>query len=236
MSDTGHEHGGHHQPTKGKHGMLVVGLDPIVASHLPMFHPPHDFQLVAGIELEEAETYRRDRRDSGEPVYTLDPQELSWKDLLPVDSRPPKISSFKADVYRGHFERGGTQIIEAATVEIRDLAFSAQLSASESPGRDLTYRGVGGGDDLLLFHEIRGAPNFDHVVRARVEDPEFTTQLDGVPVVLRGRADALDERLAPGARVGASFPQTLGPVGQHGFSCDITVLDEVYLEVGELQG
>lgn len=237
MSDTGHEHGGHGAPTKGKHGMLLVGLDPILASHLPMFHPPHDFQLLAEVELDEGEAYRRDRQASREPVYTLDPEDFSWTDLLPVDAQPPKRTSFTADVHRGHFERRGTLIIEAATVEVRNVDFFAQLSATEAPSRDLTYRGVGRGEDLFLAHEIRGAPNFDHVLRFRLEDPDLADlRLTGAPVVVPDRPDALDDRLAPDESVTASFPQTIGPTGRHGFSTRITVVDEVYLEVGELRG
>jgi hypothetical protein len=217
--------------------MLVVGLDSILASHLPMFHPPHDFQLLAHVELDQAETYRSDRRESGEPVYTLDPEDFSWKDLLRVDSKPPVRTSFTADVYRGHFEREGTMIIEGARVDVSDVRFFAQLAASEAPSRHLTYRGVGGGDELFLAHEIRGAPNFDHVVHVRIEDADFgQMQLFGAPVEIRDRPDALDGRLRPGESLKASFPQTVGPAGQHGFSAQIAVLDEMYLEVGELKG
>jgi hypothetical protein len=239
MTDQGHGHGGHGPPaTTGKHGMLVVGLDSIMGSHLPMFHPPHDFQLLVGIDFDGAETYRRDRLASREPVYTLDPEHLPWSDLLPTGSEPPRRSSFRADVYRGHFERQGTKIVEGTTVAVRSIHFFAQLSAAEAPSDEITYRAVGlGGDDLVLVHEIRGAPNFDQVLRCRFVDPDFAgLQPTGAPVVIRDRADSVEERLRAASSVSGLFPQTIGPTGQHGFTTQLDVIEEVYLEVGELKG
>jgi len=219
----------------GKHGMLVVGLDSIWASHLPMFHPPHDFQMLMEVGLEDAEAYRKDRRASGEPLYTLDPEKMSWKDLLPDGSKPPTRTSFTADIYRGHFERGGTQILEKAKVEVRRVAYSSPLVAADPPASDLTYRVVGGGDQLFLAHEIHGAPSFDHVVSFRFEDPAGVVSAIGDPVVIRGRADSADDRVKPGESVRGVFLQTIGPDGQHGFSTQLAVLEEAYLEIGELK-
>lgn len=234
---SGHEHGGHPHPGTGKHGMLLVGLDPICASHLPMFHPPHDFQLLAAVDLDGADAYREDRRTSGEPVYTLDPERFSWKELLPDGSDPPKRSSFLADVYRGHFERRGTRILEQARVDVVRVAYFAQLTASEPRRDELTYRALGHGTDRFLAHEIHGAPSFDHVVSFRFEDPEFAeVEVTGDPVVFDERADATDQRLRPGETLPASFPSSIGPTGQHGFTTRLAVLEESYLEVGELAG
>lgn len=242
MSDAGPEHGGHGQhggaahPTKGKHGMLVVGLDAIFVSHLAMVHAPHDFQPLAEVELEDAEPHGQDRRTSAEPIYTLDPEPFSWKELLSDGSEPPRRTSFKADVYRGHFERGGTQIIEQARVKVRSVDFSTELLSADPASEDLTYRGLGQGDELFMAHEIRGAPNFDHVLSFRFVDPAFAEmQLTGAPVVIPGRADATDDRLRSAETVTALFPQTIGPTGQHGFSTQIGILDEIYLEIGELK-
>src|SRR5258706_108638 len=33
------------------HGMLIVGESTVFLSHLPMFHPPHDYQLILNAKL-----------------------------------------------------------------------------------------------------------------------------------------------------------------------------------------
>jgi len=237
MTEPVHEHGGHGQMGFGRHGMLIVGLDAIFVSHLPMFQAPHDVQLLAEVELEEAEEYRRDRRASGEPVYTINPEPFSWMELVPEGAAPPKRTSFTAEVFRGHFEREGTRIIEHATVQVRTVDYASKLSAGDPPAKVLTYRGVGRGDDLFLAHEIRGAPNFDQVLSFGFADPAFAgLELSGTPVVLEGRPDSVESRLQPGERVNASFPQTIGPTGQHGFSTALAVRSQAYLEIEELAG
>ncbi len=66
------DHGGHPHPAPGvaTHGMLVFGEQPIYVSHLPMFHPPHNFQVLAevGFAPADEELYRNDRAESGETV------------------------------------------------------------------------------------------------------------------------------------------------------------------------
>ena len=34
------------------HGMLLFGNETVYASHLPMFHSPHDYQLILELDLE----------------------------------------------------------------------------------------------------------------------------------------------------------------------------------------
>jgi hypothetical protein len=42
-------HSGHEHPAV--HGMLVVGEGQLFLSHLPMFHAPHDYQIIMEVRL-----------------------------------------------------------------------------------------------------------------------------------------------------------------------------------------
>lgn len=45
------EHGHIHYTDKPSvHGMTLMGTELIYASHLPMFHTPHDYQIIFGTE------------------------------------------------------------------------------------------------------------------------------------------------------------------------------------------
>ena len=68
-----HDHGGHSPQTGPQsdhaavHGMLMVGEDRSLMSHLPMFHSPHDYQLLLEVNLsapgsDPLKTYLDDRR------------------------------------------------------------------------------------------------------------------------------------------------------------------------------
>src|SRR5688572_10251895 len=83
------------------HGMLLFGAKKVYVSHLPMFHAPHDYQMIASLTLpaEIKSLYVADQATSGAEYYTLVPEKFE----LPTMVKTPK--PFKAVLYRGHFER-----------------------------------------------------------------------------------------------------------------------------------
>jgi hypothetical protein len=83
-------HSGHEHPAV--HGMLVVGEGQLFLSHLPMFHAPHDYQIIMEVRLRGDESdphtiYTRDRGNSGERLYTWIPKPFILPGLL---SSPPQ--------------------------------------------------------------------------------------------------------------------------------------------------
>ncbi len=243
--DGGHDPGGdeqagdneHHGHGIGRHGMLVVGLESIFVSHLPMFTPDHGVQLILEVDFEGADDYRRKRRETRGPIYTLNPaeKEFSWRELVPDGSHPPRKKSFVAEIFSGHFERGGEVFLRGEEIKVLDVTYVHELSVSEDPARHLTYRRVGRGDDRLLAHEIHGPPTFDQVLSFEFTEPAFSKLVrTGAPVQIRDRPDEPEQRLRAGDAVFANFFQSLGPEGQHGFSTEITVTDEGYVEIDEL--
>mgnify|MGYP000495227802 CR=1 FL=1 len=65
-------------PTWGTRGMaLFGGKDALYASHLPMFHAPHDYQLV----LPDAAL--RQRPDGKTALWTIDPEKFELNRLAP---------------------------------------------------------------------------------------------------------------------------------------------------------
>src|SRR5689334_10429882 len=81
-----------------KHGMLIVGNQKIYASHLPMFHQPHDYQAIFELEFSMPRAdanalYRQDRLDSDSKIYTIEPQRFELPAV--INAKTP----FKADLY-----------------------------------------------------------------------------------------------------------------------------------------
>jgi hypothetical protein len=101
--------------------------------------------------------------------------------------------------------------------------------------RELTYRCLGGPGELFLVHEVQAPPDFDQVLRFRFAASEFEPlEFSGAPVTIRDHTDDLQGRLSPGDKANGFFFQSIGPRGQHGFSTDVIMEDEVYLESDEL--
>jgi hypothetical protein len=229
---------------------LLFGEETPYLSHLPMFMHPHNFQVLLEVGFDEAvlDVLRADREATGNGMHTFDPTEFPITELDPRGGGPAR-SSIEGTIFRGHFERGGEEITGLVTAEVHNVVYFAELDmqARHSADRKLTYLCFGRAGQLYLAHDITASPDFDHVLSARlipgtVTDPsgrpvdrEVTRDFaDAQPVELRGRGDIPQDRLVPGERADGFFFATFGPTGSHGFSVQLEIGRELYLELGEL--
>lgn len=235
-----------HQPgatphTVGVHGMLLIGTDPVYASHLPMFMAPHHYQVLLklGLEPEVLRAIHDLRAHFGRnALITMAPRPFAITDLSPADPSTPALSEFRADVVRGHFEHDGDVIGENTTVRVEEVVHFAELplDAGDAPARgDLTYLLFGDAErELYLAHRVLRAPDFDQVLIVDVTGAHFTErELDrqGRPrLTVPGRADTPEQRLHAGDKLAAHTS-----AGQH-FHTDVEVevVQEMYFMADEL--
>lgn len=150
----------------GGHGMAVFGgREGLYASHLPMFHTPHDSQLVLRFHLADApadqalrETLAREPR-----LWTFDPEPFDLLRFAPGHGRP--LREFKARFFEGHFERGGRPQPTAQRVVVDEVLLFRRLDLTPRRSDTGRYRLVGAGDEWFAFKEIDRRPDFDHIVR-----------------------------------------------------------------------
>lgn len=176
------------------HGMLVVGTDVVYLSHLPMFHRPHDYQLIFEGGLPEAalQRYRADADSHPGEYYTLAPSE-PW--VLPETIRPD--GRFKADLHRGHFERGGTRILAGIEVEVGRIVHFRRFEPGRKP-EPRQWIAFGRGRERFLAHRIEGAPDMDQVVQAA------TPHREGERVLAEAGTAAGSGELKTGDRIGGA--------------------------------
>lgn len=77
--------------------MLLMGSEIIYASHLPMFHSPHDYQiiLILKFNIEGNRKYLEDReKHPDELVYTIEPEVFVLPEMV------NHTKKFKASIYR----------------------------------------------------------------------------------------------------------------------------------------
>lgn len=157
--------------TPAIHGMLLFGNNTLYASHLPMFHAPHDYQAIFKLDLtapasqEALEKYKLSK-EAGVTLFTLVPERM---DLTTVTSGQKK--SFKATVYQGHFERGGTAL-GFAEVKVEKVVFATKLSANAATQSDENYLLFGEKGEYFAAHKIAGKPSFDFI--AQIFPPHST--------------------------------------------------------------
>lgn len=144
------------------HGMLLFGGQVTYASHLPMFHSPHDYQLVLKLNLKDQANggtvaAYEDAKKLKPDLFTLVPEAM---DLTKVISGAK--SSFSAALYKGHFEHGGQKLGEVQ-VQVEKIVFSAKLNGLGAPSEN-KYLVFGDKGEYFALHLIQGKPNFDAVL------------------------------------------------------------------------
>jgi hypothetical protein len=237
-SDAAHGH------ALGVHGMLVFGGErtsnalsgPVYVSHLPMFMAPHDFQVIARVTGEAAARYDAFVAHFGfSPIYTFRPEPFSIDDLDPALGGQAR-TSFGGTLFRGHFERGGSEIASHVSFGIEQVVHFRHFStaAANTAGEQLRYLCFGERDTAFLAHLITAPPDFDQILFADIGSLSGVSDEDlraGVIVTVPDRPDDVKARLQEGeAFSGAIQVEGTGTPG----SIELTVAHEYYLETGDL--
>jgi hypothetical protein len=232
--------------TFGTHGMLLFGEETLYLSHLPMFMPPHNFQVILEVTLnDEAVGRLRDFRAhfGRNGMYTFKPKEFHITDLISRHPGKPARTSFGGTLFRSHFERGGESISKHVKVHVTDVLYFQEIGAASTKGSELGYLLFGKGQEKFLVHRITAPPDFDHVVSVNVTGHEFSAEethqftqsetLRGVGVTFKGRPNRASERIKPGETLAGRSHAA----GAHQFfDLQVEAVAEIYLEEGELEG
>lgn len=177
------------------HGMLLFGKKSNYISHLPMFHSPHDYQVIAQVEMlnkgSEQTLAKYEEAKKKQTLFTLVPELM---DLSKVVSG--EITSFGAIIYKGHFERGGTPI-GSVKVNISKKIIGEKIAKGK--GASLEFKCFGHDDEYFVAHMIKGQPTYDaiyasskpytwsfpHCGRAGCPDPvKIPLDQNALPVVI----------------------------------------------------
>lgn len=231
--------------TLGVHGMLIFGgwrnetgfggRSGVYASHLPMFMAPHDFQVIMRVTGDAAGRYSEFVAHFGDfQTYTFKPQPFPIDELDPAGGGPAR-RSVVGSLFRGHFERGGTEIATEVALEVEQVVYFSRLAVTERPGPgQLRYICFGERDATLLAHRITTPPDFDQILTAGLGSLSNVSDDDlraGVILTVPDRSDSAEARL----REAQTAQGTVWPAGaQNAEPVQLTVSQEVYVETGDL--
>lgn len=173
----------------GVHGMMVFSDGKqLFASHLPLLHPPHDYQIVLQLQADNAELQDELVSAARHNVLTLEPERFDLLKLKP----PAQLQTFSAAVYDGHFERHGRKRTNAQFTVKTVLLFEHIV---KQPVRYHRYIVIPHAQGSFLVHKITSKGDFDQILD--------TTQT-GLPAVIEQRTPltlpSIDARL-PIARI-----------------------------------
>lgn len=157
------------------HGMLLFGESQIYASHLPMFHSPHQYQVILELELESSllKVFKADQKlNHGQATYTIEPEKF----ILPEMIKSPK--AFKVNLYRGHFERGGVKLASEKIITIKNVIYFKPFELENPRMTQSQYLVFGNSKEQFMVHIISNRPDFDHLVKiSTVSNGSFSDTL-----------------------------------------------------------
>jgi hypothetical protein len=236
-------------PAIGLHGMLIVGEETIYVSHLPMWMAPHNFQVILEVTFKGPDQpqarYVDDRKTTGTRLYTLEPEEFDIKELAPTaPQRLPSRSSFRARIWRNHFEHHPVthpgrkfMIAQDAEVHVENVVCFQELDPHGPGLQDPEYLLFGKGQELFLAHVITQPPDFDQVLSVQVGNHQFTDEdlLQGVRVVFAGRANTISSKIKEGEQL-LGKARIVGQDALGSIDLSVGVGIELYFETEDLAG
>ena len=158
----------HHTDRPSVHGMFMFGTEKIYLSHLPMFHSPHDYQVIFEVDLakEVKEIYLKERRiNSSQTVFTIVPEVFVLPDIV------KSLKGFKASMFKGHFERGGVVITNEVEIKIKKVVYFNKFKKEAKHPDRLEYLLLGNENEAFILHLIKAKPDFDQIME--VDNSDF---------------------------------------------------------------
>jgi len=172
--------------TYGTHGMaLFGGREGLYASHLPIFHPPHDYQVILRVRLADAKLdgELRQRLDGKTALWTIDPEKFELDRLAP--GAPAPLREFGATLVQGHFEQGGKPQYRNVRMVVDEVLLFRRLSLQTAESTSARYLQVGEGRQRFLVKTIDSRPDFDHIVAYRAAPGADTASVTVAKVALQ---------------------------------------------------
>lgn len=173
--------------------MLVFGEN--YFSHIPMFHEPHDYQIIMDVDLQHPDL--EEGRNFGGELHTFVPDKFSLGDLL-----NGKLKTIEGTLVRGNFEKEGSEpLLENVKAEVKTILHSKHLSEGSEGPAELEYLLYGSKDDAYLIHPIHGNAGFDQLVSVDASSVQATDEelARGVLVRVPGRENVVEARLTSGS-------------------------------------
>jgi len=222
------------------HGMVIFGDTVMYASHIPMFMVPHDWQAVleVDVKLDQNKVFgpkSGNKQSQGiktiqdlmpidpeQKLYTLKPKPFVLPDLL-----DGTISRFKADLFEGNFEDGGTLIAGEIIVTVKAIVQKEHLDPKSSSSDTLSYYTLQKGNTKFLAHIIGAPDSFDQLVAYRV----LNSAVELPAKVLIGTAATASDKLVPGQMFRLTADGRLLAT-EHVEQASIEIINEFYCTLG----
>ena len=103
---------------EGLHGMVLYGAGPYYLEHIPMLTKPHDFQIIAQVELTDTDG-QPVTQDFSQRGFSLKPAaQFSLNDYV-----SGRLRDFSGSIHDGSFELGGPVLPGMQAIQVRVVEY-----------------------------------------------------------------------------------------------------------------
>lgn len=147
----------------GIHGMaLFTQGSSIYASHMPLYHKPHNVQLLYKLDNNDLAVLQTVRDGQ---LITVKPKPFNLQRLM----RGEKMV-ISVDLYDGHFERGGMLVYENIPLSFDKQLYVRSFDDIKPSSTKQVYDVISLKKNYKIYvHRILQAPSFDHIIGVDLE-------------------------------------------------------------------
>lgn len=148
---------------EGVHGMvLLTHRSTVYAYHLPLYHVPHNIQVLYKLEVKDVALLQMIRDAE---LVTIKPEVFNIQRL----ERGEEMV-INADIFMGHFERDGMLVHQSRPLTFAKKLYARYINELDLSSNKQVYDVVDLKNNYKIYiHRIQQAPSYDHVIHIDAE-------------------------------------------------------------------
>ena len=160
----------------GFHGMaLILAGDKILASHMPLYAPPHNYQIVYEVTTNDThlKIIKKALNESlkKQSQITILPTKFDLN--LLINKLTPTLNT---TVFNGHFERGGTALF-STKLTFKNPLYVKKIAITQPEKEEFDLIKVSAGQGVVI-HKIQSKPSYDSLSLVSLIKGKYNGELE----------------------------------------------------------
>ncbi|KPV93480.1 hypothetical protein AN395_00606 [Pseudoalteromonas sp. P1-30] len=159
----------------GFHGMaLILAGDKLLASHMPLYAPPHNYQIVYEVTTNDThlKIIKKALNESlkKQTQITILPTKFDLN--LLINKQTPTLNT---TVFNGHFERGGTALF-STKLTFKNPLYVKKIAITQPEKEEFNLIKVSA-EQGVVIHKIQSKPSYDSLSLVALTNGKYNGQL-----------------------------------------------------------
>jgi hypothetical protein len=153
---------------------LILAGDKVLASHMPLYAPPHNYQIVYEVTTDDThlKIIKKALNESlkKQTQNTILPTKFDLN--LLINKLTPTLNT---TVFNGHFERGGTALF-STKLTFKNPLYIKKLAVTKPTKAEFDLIKLSAGQGLVI-HKIQSKPSYDSLILVALTNGKYNGKL-----------------------------------------------------------